>query len=217
MDYIPKKDSAFMVWARNLLLYVQANLVAFNIQDTVLQPILVLNTAWEAAYAKALDPNRGPVDIAEKNRAREALEKALRNFVKAFLLYSPFVSDKDRNEMQLPIHDKKPTPVPPPATFPECEIDTSMLNRLIVHFWDAATKRRGKPKGAHGAEIRWELREDAPAKAEELDNSSFATRTPYVLEFTGDKQGKRVYFCLRWENNKGEKGPWSIILSAIIP
>ncbi|MDR0635844.1 MAG: hypothetical protein LBF87_02045 [Treponema sp.] len=217
MAYVPTKDAAFAAWVKSLLAYVQVHLTAFNIQDAVFQPILALNADWEAAYAKALNPNRGPVDIAEKNRAREALEKALRAFIKAFLLYSPFVSDKERNEMQLPIHDRKPTPVPPPSTFPEYHIDTPVPNQLSLQFWDAGTKQRGKPKGVHGAEIRWELREDAPAKAEDLLNSEFATRTPHVFVFTGDKQGKRVYFCLRWENNKGEKGPWGALVSAVVP
>ena len=217
MTLIPTKDAAFAAWIRNLLPYVQAHLTAFNIQDAVFQPLLTLNSAWETAYAKALDPNRGPVDIAEKNRVREALEKELRSFIKAFLLYSPFVSDKERNEMQLPIHDTKPTPVPPPTTFPEYSVDSSIPNQLTVRFWDAVTKQRGKPRGIHGAEIRWELREDAPAKVEDLVNSSFTTRTPYALVFTGDKQGHRVYFCLRWENNKGEKGPWGALVSAVVP
>ena len=127
------------------------------------------------------------------------------NFIKAFLLYSPFVSDKHRSEMQLPIHHS--TPVPPPATFPEYSVDSSVPNRLTVRFWDAATKQLGKPHGIHGVEIRWELREDVPAKAEDLVNSDFTIRSPYTFVFTGDKQGKRVYFYLCWDNNKGEKYP----------
>jgi hypothetical protein len=217
MDYVPKKDSVFEVWVKSLLAYVQAHLTAFNIQDAVFQPLLDLNMAWETAYAKTLDPNKGAVDVADKNRARDTLEKALRSFVKAFLLYSPFVSDTDRDEMQLPIHDTKPTPVPPPATYPEYSLDTSVPSRLFVHFWDEASKQRGKPRGVHGAEVRWELRDEAPAKAEDLSNSDFATRTPHTLVFTGDKQGQRVYFCLRWENNKGEKGPWGAVMSAVVP
>jgi hypothetical protein len=30
-------------------------------------------------------------------------------------------------------------------------------------------------------------------------------------------QNSRFYFVIRWENNVGEKGPWSEILSAIVP
>ncbi|MDR1398467.1 MAG: hypothetical protein LBJ41_00895 [Treponema sp.] len=217
MGYIPKKDVDFVIWVKGLIAYVQTHLTVFNIQDGIFQPILDLNTTWEAAYTKAIDPNKGTVDIANKNRAREALEKALRTFIKAFLLYSPFVSDNDRDKMRLPIHDTKPTPVPPPATFPEYDINTSVPSRLSVRFWDEATKQRGKPKGVHGAEIRWELRAEAPAKAEDLVNSEFSTRTPHTFVFTSDKQGQRVYFCLRWENSKGEKGPWGMLVSAVVP
>jgi hypothetical protein len=30
-------------------------------------------------------------------------------------------------------------------------------------------------------------------------------------------RGKTVWFRLRWENNRGQKGPWSELYSAIIP
>jgi hypothetical protein len=217
MDYIPKKDSEFIAWVKNLLDYVQLYLKEFNILEAVFQPLLVLYAAFEAAYAKYLDPNSGAVDVAEKTRSRKILEKDVRAFVKAFLMYSPFVSDKDRDEMRLPIHDTKPTPTPAPSTYPEYDIDTSIQTRLTVHFWDSASKKKAKPKGVHGAEIRWEMREDAPVKAEDLINSDFTTRTPHSFTFTGDKQGQRVYFCLRWESDTGEKGTWGAIVSAVVP
>ncbi|MDR2362267.1 MAG: hypothetical protein LBD91_06005 [Prevotellaceae bacterium] len=33
----------------------------------------------------------------------------------------------------------------------------------------------------------------------------------------GQHCGKTVYFALRWENTRGEKGPWSDIMSATVP
>jgi hypothetical protein len=217
MGYVPSKDATFFVWVRSLLTYVQPRLSAFNIQDAAFQPLLGLNTAWEAAYTKSLEPNRGSLDVADKNRTRAALDKALRSFIKAFLLYSPYVSNDDRNEMQIPIQDTKSRAVQPPATIPEYDVDSSIPNRLFVNFWDQMSKEKKKPKSVHGVEVRWELREDAPAKVEDLSNSSFTTRTPYTFVFTSDKQGQRVYFCLRWENSKGDKGPWGALTSAVIP
>jgi hypothetical protein len=147
MANIPKSNPAFSDWEKNLLTHVQANLTTFAIQPVVLDPLLVLQTEFETAYARALDPNKGSVDIAERNRARAAFEKALRAFIKAFLLYSLYVSDKDRDEMQIPIHDTTPTPTPVPTTFPEYSLDTSTPARLVVHFWDEASKQKAKPKG----------------------------------------------------------------------
>jgi hypothetical protein len=50
-----------------------------------------------------------------------------------------------------------------------------------------------------------------------LIRSAFDTRTPFTLEFEGHERGKTVYFCLCWENTRGEKGHWSEIQSAVIP
>jgi hypothetical protein len=59
-----------------------------------------------------------------------------------------------------------------------------------------------KPAGQHGAEIRWAMRD---------------THMPLTFEFDESDRGKTVYFCLGWENTRGEKGPWSEIQSAIVP
>ena len=59
MDYVPKKDAAFVAWVKSLFTYVRTRFTAFNIPDRVFQPFVDLNTAWKAAYAKAFDPNSG--------------------------------------------------------------------------------------------------------------------------------------------------------------
>jgi hypothetical protein len=52
---------------------------------------------------------------------------------------------------------------------------------------------------------------------EALIHSEFDTASPFTLNFQGHERGKTVYFCLRWENTVGEKGPWGEIYSAIVP
>ncbi|MDR0609502.1 MAG: hypothetical protein LBG58_15030, partial [Planctomycetaceae bacterium] len=63
----------------------------------------------------------------------------------------------------------------------------------------------------------WAILDTPPTKISDLTHSSFDTRSPLTLEFDEDQRGKCVYFCLRWENTRGIKGPWSEIISAIIP
>jgi hypothetical protein len=38
-----------------------------------------------------------------------------------------------------------------------------------------------------------------------------------LYTFTEAERGKRAYFVARWESNSNKKGPWSDIVSAIIP
>jgi hypothetical protein len=49
-----------------------------------------------------------------------------------------------------------------------------------------------------------------------LSHSTFDTKTPLFLEFDREDRGKRVYLAMRWENTRGEKGPFSPIVSAVI-
>ncbi|MDR0754310.1 MAG: hypothetical protein LBF04_02865, partial [Prevotellaceae bacterium] len=70
----------------------------------------------------------------------------------------------------------------------------------------------------HGAEIRWQVFDtQQEVHLDELINSSFDTNSPLTLEFNDRQRGKVLYFALRWENTRGEKGPFGPILNAIIP
>jgi hypothetical protein len=103
------------------------------------------------------------------------------------------------------------------ATRPDFGVDSSMIRHLKVRYRDQDATSRAKPHGVHGVEIRWAILDAPPKDISELINSSFDTRSPFTLEFEEHERGKTVWFCLRWESTTGEKGPWSEIVSAIIP
>jgi hypothetical protein len=192
-------------------------LTVFNVQQEALTPIQTLLTAYETAFEAAQNPNRGKVDVLQKDETRDALKAAIRPFVKAYLAFNPAVSDVDKESMGLPLHDSTRTPTPPPSTIPEAEIDSSIIRQLTIHFKDNGSEKRGKPAGVHGVEIVWDITETAPATMDEFKNSAFDTASPYTFTFDESQRGKKVFFCLRWENARGEKGPWSEIYNAIIP
>jgi hypothetical protein len=52
--------------------------------------------------------------------------------VKAYLANNPAVSDADRENMGLPLHDTTRTPTLLPSTIPELELDMTSL----LHFYD---------------------------------------------------------------------------------
>ncbi|MDR1344997.1 MAG: hypothetical protein LBJ39_06550, partial [Tannerellaceae bacterium] len=77
--------------------------------------------------------------------------------------------------------------------------------------------RRGKPYGQHGVEIKWGLSDKPVTNPDDLPYSLFDTASPYTLSFNPDDYGKTVYIALRWENNRGEKGPWSAVQRVNVP
>jgi hypothetical protein len=161
-DFIPHQDGAFLEWAKTLVAYVSPKLTAFNIPQETLTPIQGQLTAYETAFEAAQNQNRGKVDVLNKNETKEALIQNLRAFIKAYLTYNPAVSDADKENMGLPLHDGTRTPVPAPTTIPELELDSSVIRQITVHFRDAGSERRGKPAHVHGVESRWGLLDNAP-------------------------------------------------------
>jgi hypothetical protein len=45
---------------------------------------------------------------------------------------------------------------------------------------------------------------------------TMATRSPHTVKYTSEQRGLMVFYATRWVNTRGETGPWSEIVSAII-
>jgi hypothetical protein len=216
-DYIPSADAAFLEWVKNLLAYVLQKFSTWGIPSpqTTLTPLV---TEFEAAFEACQNPNRGKLDTQKKNEARKRLEKELRIYNKAYLLYNPVVTDDDRTAMGLPIHKGTRSPVKPPETAPQLLPDTSTRRIIKVYYKDEGATRRGKPAGVTGIEIKWAKLKEPPKDISELINSAFDTNPPLVLEFEEHERGEKVFMCGRWEiQREGEKGPPGDIEEVIIP
>jgi hypothetical protein len=217
-DYIPASDGKFLVWVKTLFTAVEQNATLWNIDPANFAQILIMITAFETALSKAENPNRGKADVKAKNDARDALKKAVRKFAKEHLTFNSSISNEERERIGLPVYKTGRTPSPVAKDAPDTDIDTSQVGRLTVHFFErGSSHKKGKPEGQHGAEIVWLVSDTPPTRWDELIHSGIDTNSPYTLVFENDQRGKTVYFAIRWENTRGEKGPWSSIMSAIIP
>jgi hypothetical protein len=217
-DFLPRKEAEFYAWVATFFGYLVVNLQRFGIADSVIAPLISLRDDFTAKYAAALAPaTRTKASVLAKNSATGALKKALRAFIREYLTYNHLVTDEDRDNLGLPVHKTGHTPLPVPLTYPVFTVDSSTLRFLGIDFRDAGSEGHAKPFGVHGAEIRWGFSETQVIEPDDLPHSAFDTRTPFRLEFKGEERGRIVWFCLRWENMRGEKGPWSEIVSAIVP
>jgi hypothetical protein len=219
MDYLPNSDQGFLEWVITFLKYLTARLAKFKYP----QDDFDLLEQEKNVYAQKLEVSREsatrtPVNIKEKNTAKKVLKTHVRHSVGEYLIRNHLLTDGDRELLGLPVYKTTRTPAPVAESYPDFDIDSSMIRCLIIHFFERdGEHKRAKPAGQHGAEICWAISDTPIVNVEDLAHSSFDTRTPFTLEFKGDQRGKTVYFCLRWENTRGEKGHWSPIQSAVIP
>jgi hypothetical protein len=218
-DYLPGKDAEFVQWTKSFLTVLLPMCDRIGFPSALHQQLDTENNDFTAKYLVIENPEtRTSVAIRRKNDARKVLEITLRQSIAEYISRNHLVTDSDRESLGLPIRKTTRTPAPVATTYPEFEINCSMIRQLTIQFYDQGKqKTKGKPAGQHGAELRWGISDTQVIDAEDLSHSAFDTRTPFTLTFQGHDRGKTVYLCLRWENTRGEKGPWSDIKSAIIP
>jgi hypothetical protein len=222
-DYIPPKEKDFYEWQSLSIKYARDNRERFGIPESAMSPELYAKRDdYQAKYAIAENPEtRTSAHVLARQESRKVYEVDIRAFFKGYVMYNKAVTDEDRRIMGLTVHDPKPTPVPPPPHAPGV-ITVTVADPAVldIAFHDKKEEGHAKAYGIHGAEMAWGVFEAAaiaPVDWSELPHSTFATHSPLRLTFNGHDRGKAFYFALRWENTRGEKGPWSEIQSTIVP
>ena len=215
---IPGKDFDFDVFQRFFVDTSLARAADWNLDLTWINEILIpRRIEWEVAWlAYQNEMTRNRLIILRKLTARKNYERHLRQLAR-MLRGSPRVTDEDRISMGLAGIAVRRTPVAAPVSYPDCIIDLTYIRRLSVHIRDHESKSKAKPRGVHGAEIRWAILDAYPTSVDHLTSYEVITNPPMNIGFEDNLRGRTVWFCARWRNNNGLNGPWGEIVSAIIP
>jgi hypothetical protein len=218
-DFVPKSDADFNNWQSELISNVAVNAGKWGIPVDDLTKLQDKQANWIAVFAKSANrQNRTQADVQEKNETRYDFEKTTRDFIKEWLASNSRITDADRVRMGLTVRSGSRTSASVPVSCPVATIDFSVRLQHTIHFADEAGGRsKAKPEGVHGCEIYMKLDGEAPKDISDMVYVATDTATPYTLNFDVDKAGKPVYYRLRWVNTRGQAGPWSAIVSAVVP
>jgi hypothetical protein len=214
--YIPDGDSNFLVWVKFLIQYVVLNAERFG----MLPPpytVAALIESFERLLQKCQNPEHSHSDVTAKNEARAQLEKAIRSLVQGHLIRNDAVDATDRDKMGLPRHDAVHSPIAPVgmviASFKYP--NTGAIEVSLEH--DKSTPYDPRANyGIKGAYALFHIDQPVPASVEQLPQSMFTRRKKHLFTFRQEDSGKRVCFCFRYENSKGQAGQWTPVVSAVI-
>jgi hypothetical protein len=131
--------------------------------------------------------------------------------------FVPPMNEENLLELGLPLPDTVRTPHVNVTEEVDFVLEIHGIRQVHVRFWIQGQAHMAKPAGYDGAVIDWGIRDTPPAEPEDLTNHTMASRTPHTLPFTEEDRGKTVYIALRWQNERGNTGPWSDIKSAVVP
>jgi hypothetical protein len=178
---------------------------------------------FKAAYDDWLNPaERTQTKKTVLKETEDAFVTVYRRFYTGYMKDNPLVTDDDLQSCGFPMHSGGGggTSVKKPTTQVEMEAETSNPSEVTIHYRDAGSHHLGKPEGVHGMELIYRVRAvDAPPAKDwkELTNSVFSTRPPLKLSIEGGQRTLILEYASRWENTRGEKGPWNDIQWVVIP
>jgi hypothetical protein len=224
-DWLPHNRQKLFTMATEVAIpYVAANRARFGMADGTPMGDWYISdfiakgyNPYVGAYAGWVNPEtRTKVSIAKMNSAEKLFIFYFRELYK-MLKNNPLVKDYDLVAMQFDeggSTSDSSTADPIPA-FTITRLKDHRLR--LDYFRDTPDHKKAKPDGQQGVLIAWILSETPVDDQNNFPNTSSATRTPVILQFTPEEQKKTIYIAMRWANMNGEHGPWSNIVSDYVP
>jgi hypothetical protein len=209
----PSKEADLNTYFQAVVAYLILNKVRLLLSAANQALLTAQLTAWNAVYPASQNTNTRTKSIVQnKDIAKDILMSTLR------LVYADIPNSvltvEDRNTLNVAERSTARTPAPVPTTKPIGQIDTSMRLEHTISFTDQDGST-AKPDGVRGCQIWFKIGEPA-IDPSELAYMTTDTASPFTYQFNGVNAGKTVYYWLRWENTRGETGPWSDVVMATI-
>jgi hypothetical protein len=230
-DSIPHKEAAFDAFFKNYC-QVVAKYTAGAVPVWGHIPaarVTELNDAYAAWYTAwiYLEGPHTHADVVIKDEVKAAGMKTLREFHNEYILYSRNVTAAQLAELGCQRRDISPTIIPPPTSQAIAEFIYGGLHELILTKIHAIGILSVDPRSDYGVSIHFGILDPAnpgglfrigapPLTGDDLPHSVFTRKKKHIFNFEGCS-GMTVYFCLRYENKKGEPGPYGPIFSVTIP
>jgi hypothetical protein len=216
-DFFPTRDIALLEWLKNFSAVLSQHGQAWGIPAHILTDLTGKMSVYETVFESAIGENGTKALVVEKNGKRKALKAEVRNIKNKHIDYNDLIEDADRERLGLPIRDHTHTSKPRPASRPILEVLPTNHRQHTASAINQNTGKKTKPSDAYGVRYGSEIRDEPPDRAEDLRYSVFRRKTSEVYDYPESDRGKKVFYAACYENSKGESGPWSDIIEAVIP
>ena len=231
-DWLPGKRVEQLAMAKNWISILNKNAVKWSVPNSVETELEGLMEEAQDELADAMSAGRTAVTTAKCKAAFDKLTAKMRD-IKDRYYKKPPLADPDYISLGLKPKDTIKTPVPPPTGQAEANITYPGPHLLMLHIKPLAGTTVD-PRADYGYRIYYGLLPPGGATTEQatgpkryltkaspvgqdLPHSKFTKRQKELFDFPSDDSGKTVYFCIRYENSKGQAGPWGPVCQAIIP
>lgn len=213
--YIPTTDSGVSSWLLNFSTLISADPTSYGLVAGDATAIAAQNTAYQAAYALAIDPStRTPSTVANKDAVKAAALAVVRPYAMQ-INANASVTDEQRAELGLTIRKVVPTPIPQPTAIPGLALIALTPGAAAIRSFNTATPTsKAKPYGAALVEVFAAIGTVAAVSPDQASYMNGFSKSPLSLDFAPGDVGKVCTLFARYAT-KGSyagpslKGPWS--------
>ena len=218
-DWVPTREAELADLAQRWITGVSdaAKQNAFGweaAECTAVAGLLNAYVTGEAAYA---EDDSTAKRIARDN-AKTAAVAAMRDFAAGSIRNNKKMHDEDKVYFGIHLPDKTPTRHPAPQSRPVfAGLKPLGGFRIEIHFHDEHTPdKRAILSGCNGCLLCYTWGPERIIDYTLLVKTVLMTRAPYTLALPPESEGKFLSCAARWQNDRGELGPWGDIEYVVI-
>lgn len=217
--YIPPKDAALNSWAANFSALITADPATYGLVTGDASAIAGVVATWAAAYALVTSPStKTAMTVSAKNAAKVSMLGTLRPYAQTIGLNAG-VTSAAKIAVGVNPRTSVPVPITAPTTYPVLSITSGFPLNLIVRYRDqlASPSVKSKPYGVIGCMISAQTSSTVITDPTKIQVIGPQTKSPYTQPFPGGSSGSIAYMAARWVTKKGLFGPWSPIVTSVVP
>lgn len=216
-SYIPLRDSDLGQWAANFSTLISSSPASYGLTAGDASAIATYVNAFNAALTVVNNPGtKTAASVATKDGCKAAMLDIIRPYAMQ-VRNNRGVSNAEKTALGLRVVDQTKSPVPAPSSSPSVDVAAATRGEHLLRIRDAASPAgRGKPAGVTGLQLYIAIAAMAVDDPGAATFKAFVTKQPYVVQFDHADSGKIATYHARWQNGKGETGPWSNPVSFIV-
>jgi hypothetical protein len=217
---IPTGPNARYNYQRNLVERCIDGAAVWGIPADKLSAIAIKRSTYEHKYSIANNQNsQNPNATSGRDDAWTDYVPLLIDLMNTNIVNNPLISADDKKALN--VHDSggnSGVSSSAQQAAPIVGFTIEEGSALHVLYSNAATpSTHSKPENVAFCELKYKIGDPAPASISECIEQYNVARSHESIVFTPEQRGKKIYAYARWVNKNGKQGPWSSMISSLIP
>jgi len=217
---IPTGPNARFDYQRNLVTRCIAGATAWNIPAAKLTALATARSDYEQKFAVANNRStQNPVATAARDAAWDVYQPLLLDLLNHNILNNLAISAADKIALNIHVNGGNSTaPAAAQTSAPIISLVAEEASVLHVLYADPSSPAvHSKPANVAFCEVAYKVGDTAPVAIADCTERYNIARSHEGIVFEPQQRGKTLYAFARWVNKNGKQGPWSGVVSAIIP